>query len=80
LLLRASVRKRISGYRANRPFPRAIKCHAVKLFHAFKDDETISGADEAVFPSLRKEPEANACYQHSRSIEPLAGAIQVYSV
>src|SRR5258708_24003079 len=41
LLLRASVRKRISGYRANRPFPRAIKCHAVKLFHAFKDDETI---------------------------------------
>ncbi|HEX9469363.1 MAG TPA: hypothetical protein VF957_07455 [Bradyrhizobium sp.] len=54
MLLRASVRKRISGYRANRPFPRAIKCHAVKLFHAFKDDETILWRRRSSFPEPTK--------------------------
>jgi len=54
LLLGASVRKRISGYRANRPFPRAINCHAAKLFHAFKDDETILWRRRSSFPEPTK--------------------------
>jgi hypothetical protein len=48
--------------------PQSVTCHApncrdrdpVKLFHAFKDDETIRSADEAIFIAPRKHPETNA--------------------
>jgi hypothetical protein len=39
----------------------------VKPFHAFKDDETIRSADEAIFIAPRKHPETNAWYQHPGS-------------
>jgi hypothetical protein len=34
-----------------------------KLFHPSRTTKQFSGWDEVIFPSLRKEPETDTCYQ-----------------
>jgi hypothetical protein len=51
----------------SRQFPTAGPLIAIRCFIGAKTTKRFSGADEAIFPSLRKQPETDPSYQNPRT-------------